>query len=140
MSNDLARFALVAPVKQQPLNQATKELGAGQKKVIYFGTNATTVAPAGKLAKTVYFKLTGQTKVTMCADFVALTTKNIPACRLKGCENEQWKYYYGFTNLRPLPTALPLSDLRQYPSEKPLRNDFPSPRIIFHPDSLHLPQ
>ena len=80
--------------------------------------------------KNVYFKVKGKNEVVASAKFIEVTPDNPSTKRLRGNENLEGLFYYGFRDLALLQRSLPLSSLRRFGSGKPVLNTFPGPAII----------
>lgn len=131
MKFDFQIPALFVPVERVWIADAVKYFKT--KDLLYFYTDSKGIANAGKLGiKSVYFKLKGEGRIDFKADFVALTTQNPKEHRLFE-EAGEGKYYYGFKNLRFLKESVPISNLKYYSTDNPLRNDVPGACIVQDP-------
>ncbi len=126
--------AILSLVEKKWIDQAFDDYFSKGKTVLYFGTNSKGIKPADSLnVKYIYFKLKGETSISLRADFVDFTDDNPSKFRLPGYENEMAKYYYGFKKPLWLENRLNLSDLKYFKSGKGLRPDVPGACIIMDP-------
>lgn len=125
--------ALFAPVNSKWIDGAFDYFKNGNE-VLYFYSNANLGKAIDLNLSSVYFKLTGQNFVSVVADFVELTEENPKSFRVKGAENDEGKYYYGFKNLRWLTDTIDIDHLEYFSTGNNLRNDVPGACIIKNPD------
>jgi len=126
------RSALLALVEKKWIEMAVEYFKAN-KKIFYFYTNSGKKNVALSNAKYVYFKLTGETCISLKAKLVDIITDNPRKFRLPGCENEIGKYYYGFEKLKWLKVSVDLNDLQHFKSLENLRHDIPGACVIVDP-------
>lgn len=111
--------ALFHGVFQRVLDQAFEEQAAGKEKIM-FGTSAKAFAPLLKEGvKHVFFKA-GSNEIVAYADFIIASEKDDPHARLTGYEEETWKYYYVFKNLKKLDTPIPIEKVERFGSNTKL--------------------
>ena len=126
--------AILSLVEEKWIQQAFDDYFREGQTTLYFCTNSNSIKPADSLdIKHVYFKLKGETFISLRAAFVEFTDDNPSRFRLPGCENEVAKYYYGFKMPVWLKDRIDLSDLKYFNSEKYLRPDVPGTCIIIDP-------
>jgi hypothetical protein len=122
--------ALLGVVQGKWLDQAFEELRKDKEK--YFKADSQIGKARHLPIKNVYFKVKGTTAVIARAKFIEVTTVNPPTKRLKGCENDAGKFYYGFRDLVQVP-PIQLADLRYFNTKKPIPNAVPRSCIIEDP-------
>lgn len=112
------RPALWVPLTREVLQQAFDAFERGRSE-IYYGTNGQ-IGAARKLAiQYVYFKIKKQPEVVAKADLIEVTTFNQPNKRISlQAAREEYRFYYGFRNLKRLKSPVPLSVLRRFNQER----------------------
>ena len=128
--------AIFALVKRGWIEKAFDYFESGNKE-LYFSCNSVGLSPAlalGRLIENVYFKMTGENEISVCARFISIETENPAEKRLPGNERSELyyaKFYYGFRDLTWTKSRTPVTSLRRYPNGKALRNDVPGACIIY---------
>lgn len=125
--------ALLSIVEPIYIKEALKHFENNKK--LYFYTNVNLNSLRNLDIKHVYIKIKGDNEIIYFADFIDITSTNLKEFRLRGYENDEGSYYYGFSNLKLLYKAIPIEDLKYYNTGNYLRNDFQGVVLIIDPSA-----